>query len=422
MSGPSRLYATYLIETPYSLEHAAEMIATEQSTGTFVAVPGETEQVREKHRARIEQLEETGQNMIPSLPGSSAPRGVGNVIYHQGKVRVSFPLHNFGASVSNLLATVAGNLFELKELSGIRLLDLDFPEEFSTKYPGPQFGIEGTRRICNVYGRPVIGTIIKPSIGLSSDDLRLLVRELAHSGIDFVKDDELNANPPYFPLEDKVRIVMEEVNRAADKTGKKLMYAFNITGEIDEMIQHHDLVLEAGGNCVMVSINSVGWAAVSYLRKHSQVPIHGHRNQWGALTRAPMLGMEFSAYQKLCRLVGVDHLHTNGMNNKFYESNESVLKSVRDCLTPMFGGYTVMPVLSSGQWAGSAIPSYQEMKTTDVIHLAGGGIMAHPAGITAGVFSMKQGWEAALQGVSLAEYASTHQELKQAVDKFSNRA
>ncbi len=418
MMSSSKVYATYRVQTPISLEAAAEMIATEQSTGTFVHVPGETDELRALHRATVERVVQTGSATSPALAGSRGAKDETVTEYPEGEVTVSFPYHNMGASIPNLLAAVAGNLYELSQLSGIRLMDIEVPEEFFDRYKGPKFGISGTRRLAGVESGPIIGTIVKPSIGLSPDNLRALVRELAESGIDFVKDDELNANPPYFPFAEKVRIVMEEIHRAADKTGKQMMYAFNITGDIEEMLTHHDEVLKSGGTCVMVSIHSVGWAALAYLRERCELPIHGHRNQWGWMTRHPLLGMEFRAYQKLCRLAGVDHLHTNGMDNKFYESNESVAKSVRDCLTAFGPGYDVMPVLSSGQWAASAVKSYQTLGTVDVIHLAGGGIMAHPDGVTAGVESMRQGWEAALSGQALDEYAKTHQELTRAIAKF----
>jgi ribulose-bisphosphate carboxylase large chain len=353
------------------------------------------------------------------LPGSQLPnKSNGSISYRRGRVVLSFPLHNFGPSIPNLLATVAGNLYELREFSGLRLMDIELPNAFMEKYPGPQFGIEGTRKLANVYNRPFIGTIVKPSIGLAPDELRGVVRDLALAGIDFIKDDELNANPPYAPLKDRVKAVMEEIERAADKTGKKVMYAFNITDDIDQLERNHETVVKAGGNCVMVGINSIGLAGVAHVRKFSEVPIHGHRNQWGAMTRCPQLGMEFTAYQKLCRLAGVDHLHCNAIDSKFYESNESVVKSVKDCISPMFGGYTAMPVLSSGQWAGTAPISYASMETIDVMHLAGGGILGHPGGSEAGVKSMIQGWEAAVSGVSLTEYAETRIELKQAIEKF----
>ena len=414
-----RVLASYYIETPYPLEQAANIMAGEQSTGTFVAVPGETQELKERHAARVVRIEPLDEADRPSLPHALAPAG--RPVYRRANVTLSFPLHNFGPSLPNLLATIAGNLYELREFSGLRLTDLELPASFAAKYPGPRFGIAGTRKLAGVYDRPIIGTIVKPSIGLPLTEYRTLVRELAEAGLDFVKDDELCADPPYAPFAERVRVVMEEIERAADKTGKKMMYAFNITGDIDEMRRNHDLVVSSGGTCVMVGINNVGFAAVAHLRSYTELPIHGHRNQWGAMTRCPALGMSFTAYQKLCRLAGVDHLHTNGLNSKFAEPNEQVARSIRDCLTPFLGGYEVMPVLSSAQWAGTAIPSYEAAQSLDVIQVAGGGILAHPAGAAAGVRSMQQGWEAAVRGQSLEQYAAIHPELRQAIEAFGKR-
>ena len=412
-----RVLATYYIETPYPLEYAAEVMAGELSTGTFTKVPGETPELVEKHGARVVSVKHLEDVDTPTLEGAKPPKDHDGK-YHRGEVVLSFPLHNFGPSIPNLMSAVAGNLFELNQFSGLRLMDLELPEAFAKAYPGPKFGIEGTRKLTGVYDRPLIGTIIKPCIGLTVDELRVLVRNLAMSGIDFIKDDELNANPPYAPLEEKVKAVMEEIERAADKTGKKVMYAFNITGEIDELKRNHDIVKKYGGNCVMISINSVSFAGVAYLNKYSELPIHGHRNQWGMYTRCNLLGMSFTAYQKLARLAGCDHLHVNGLNGKFYESNESVITSTKACLKPMFGGYQTMPVLSNAQWAGSAVETFKEVPSVDFLHLAGGGILGHPDGVAAGVESMKQGWEAAVKGIELEEYAKTHPELRKAIEKF----
>ena len=123
---------------------------------------------------------------------------------------------------------------------------------------------------------------------------------------------------------------MRVINDHADKTGKKVMYAANLTGEIDEMLARHDLVLAEGGTCVMASMNSIGLPAMKMLRAHSQLPIHGHRNGWGLLGRSPAIGMSYIAFQKLWRLAGIDHTHVNGIDNKFCESNESVIASARE--------------------------------------------------------------------------------------------
>lgn len=412
------ILATYLIETPYPLEVAAEVIAGEQSSGTFLKVQHETEELTQDHRAKIISIKQLESVSSPSLPGSKGNKGQRVSQYNRGEVVLAFPYHNVGASIPNLLATVVGNLYELEEFSGLKLLDLELPIEFTEVYKGPRFGIEGTRKLANIFDRPLIGTIIKPNIGLKPDQLRQVVRDLALSGIDFIKDDEVNGNPPYFPLKERIQVVMEEIERAADQTGKKAMYAVNITDDIENLIPNHDLVVEAGGNCVMVSINSIGLSGVAYLAKHTEVPIHGHRNQWGMMNRSPMLGIEFTAWQKLCRLAGVDHLHVNGLDNKFFETDDSVIQSAKSCLTPIFGGYETMPVFSSKQWAGTAIPTFQNLKTTNLIHMAGGGIHGHPGGTIAGVKSMIQGWEAAMQGKELADYAETHPELKQAIETF----
>lgn len=417
-----RVLATYLIETPHALEHAAAVVAGEQSSGTFVSVPGETLELKERFGARVESIVETATVPSPSLPGAGGPTsGGGRPVYRRGVVTISFPLHNFGPSLPSLMSTVAGNLYELQELSGCRLLDLDLPPAFAARYPGPGFGIEGTRRLAQVVDRPLIGTIVKPSIGLSIAELRPLVRDLALAGLDFIKDDELNADPPYAPLAERVPAVMDEIERTADATGRKAMYAFNLTGDIDDMLRGHDLVVRHGGTCVMVNVNAVGIAAVAHLRRHSELPIHGHRANFGAMARAPLLGIGFAAYQKVCRLAGVDHLHVGGFGSKFYETDEEVGQSIRDCLTPLFGGYRVMPVISSAQWAGSAIDIYAATRTIDVVHLAGGGIIAHPGGTAAGVRSMQQGWEAALSGTPLDDYAATRPDLRAAIDKFGGR-
>lgn len=415
-----RVLATYLIETPHTLERAAAVLAGEQSSGTFVSVPGETNELKERFGAQVLRIEPLESVATPSLPGSKGPRTEGSAVYQRGRVEVSFPLHNFGPSIASLLSTVAGNLYELQELSGVRLLDLELPAAFAEHYPGPAFGIAGTRRLAQVEGRPLIGTIVKPSIGLSMEALGTLVRDLATAGLDFIKDDELQADPPYAPFAQRVEAVMSEIDRVADATGRKAMYAFNITGDIDHMLRSHDLVKRLGGTCVMININSVGFAALAHVRRHCELPIHGHRAQFGALARHPLLGIGYTAWQKVCRLAGVDHLHVGGFDSKFYETNDEVAQSMRDCLTPMFGDYRVMPAISSAQWAGSAVPVYAATKTTDVLHLAGGGIIAHPGGTAAGVLSMQQGWEAALAGVPLDDYARTRPELRAAIDKFGH--
>ncbi len=417
----THIIAKYLIETAHPLEQAASVMAGEQSAGTFVKVPGETPELRERHAARVEQIKPLESVSTPALPGSKPPKNTTTPRYQRAEVVLSFPFENIGASITTLLTTVSGNLYELGAFSGLRLLDIEVPEHFAERYPAPQFGIEGTRRLAGVTGRPLIGTIIKPSVGFSPVQTADVVRVLCEAGLDFIKDDELQTDSPHSPLAARVEAVMQVIDAHAQRTGKKVMYAFNITGDIDDMLRGHDVVVQHGGSCVMVNLIAVGLAAVAHLRRHSVLPIHGHRAGWGMFNRHPLLGMDYVAFQKFFRLAGVDHLHVNGLRNKFCEPDDSVIASAQACLKPLFDSerpYTVMPVFSSGQWAGQAPDTYQALGSIDLIYLAGGGIMAHPAGAGAGVRSLQQAWEAALGGVPLVDYAHDHVELRQSIEMF----
>ena len=179
-----RIHATYWLETGVDPQRAADVIAGEQSSGTFIALPNETPELKARAGARVERLEVLGHSDTPSLTGGAQAQR-----YAQCMLELSWPIENFGASLPNLMSTIAGNLFELRQVSGLRLKDLQLPASFAAAYPGPAFGIDGTRRLSGVTRGPLIGTIIKPSVGLSPNDTAELVGVLAEAGIDFIKDD-----------------------------------------------------------------------------------------------------------------------------------------------------------------------------------------------------------------------------------------
>ena len=171
----------------------------------------------------------------------------------------------------------------------------------------------------------------------------------------------------------------------------------------------------------MLSINSVGLAANKKIWDQKQLAIHGHRNGWGMMNRHPLLGIEFPAYQKLWRLAGVDQIQVNGIQNKFWESDDSVVRSIEACLKPMFGGFSVLPVVSSGQWGGQAPETYRRTKTVDLLYMAGGGIFAHHAGPAGGVRALQQAWEAAVDGLSIEQAAVKYPEFGKSVEKFGTK-
>jgi ribulose-bisphosphate carboxylase large chain len=142
----------------------------------------------------------------------------------------------------------------------------------------------------------------------------------------------------------------------------------------------------------------VGLVGMIELGRFSQLPIHAHRNGWGYLSRHPLLGWSYVAWQKLWRLAGADHMHVNGLQNKFCEDDDSVIASARACLTPLFPEKpcTVMPVFSSGQTTQQPAETYARLGSADLIYAAGGGIMGHPGGPGAGVQALREAWAEAI--------------------------
>ncbi|TXL68522.1 ribulose-bisphosphate carboxylase large subunit family protein [Zeimonas arvi] len=407
-----RIRASYWLETGDDPQRAADTIAGEQSSGTFVALAMETPALKARSGARVERLEVLERVREPSLPTPvRAPH------YTRCLLELSWPIENFGASLPMLMATVAGNLFELRAVTGLRILDLHLPPAFMAAYPGPAFGVAGTRRLAGVARGPLVGTIIKPSVGLDARQTAEQVAALVEGSIDFIKDDELQADGPHCPFEERVKRVMAVVNRAADRSGRKAMVAFNLTGDLDQMRRRHDIVLAAGGTCVMACLNAIGLVGLHELRRHAQLPIHAHRAGWGHLNRSPALGWDYAPWQKLWRLAGADHMHVNGLANKFSEPDDSVIAAARAVLAPLSpeAPMTAMPVFSSGQTGLQAAGTHAALGCADLIHTAGGGIFGHPLGVAAGVTAMREAWEAAMAGEPLAARAERSQALRAAL-------
>lgn len=412
-----RITATYYIETPFEPSKAAAVLAGEQSSGTFIDIPGETPSLKERFAARVEHIALLETVNEPAIPGANSPTGK----YHRAMVKISWSIENFGYNLPVIVSTLQGNLYEITQFTGLKLMDIIFPESFYAHYKGPQFGVQGCRKLTNVYDRPLIGTIIKPSVGLTVEDTATIVSTLVEAGIDFIKDDELLSSTANNHFEDRLEAVMRVINTYADKTGKKVMFAFNISGEMDEMLYRYDQIVRLGGTAAMVSINSVGLAGTKKIVDQGALAIHAHRNGWGMMNRHPLLGIDFNAYQKIWRLVGVDQLHVNGIDNKFWETDESVVHSIT-CLKENYYHYPhILPVVSSGQWGGQAFKTYEYTKTVDLLYMAGGGIMAHPSGPAAGVKALQQAWEGAVKGWDLNTTATAYAEFAASVQQFSKK-
>lgn len=417
MTQRAEIRVTYRIETAGSPEAMAAKIASDQSTGTFTDLPGETEALKARYAARVISVTALPPTPAPAFP---QPGALAGTVHHRADAVIGYPLEAVGTDLAALMTITVGGVYAARGLSGIRVMDIDLPPDWAC-HPGPQFGVAGSRRLMGVAAGPMIASIIQPSLGLSPEETAEVVKTLCAAGVDFIKDDEKLMSPAYSPLEARVAAIMPVIRDHEQRTGKRVMYAFGISSaDPDLMMRNHDCVVAAGGNAAVININSIGYGGMSFLRRRSALCLHAHRNGWDILTRHPALGMEFRAYQKIWRLLGVDQFQVNGIAAKYWEPDESFVKSFDDCLTPIFSkDDRALPVVCSGQWGGQAPETYARTgQRLDLMYLGGGGIHGHPGGAAAGVAAIRQAWAAAEAGIPLEDYAKDHPELAQSLQKF----
>jgi len=375
--------------------HAAGALAAESSIGTWQEVKTEKSYVK-KLAAKVFFLRKEGK-------------------YYITKIAYSIKLFEPG-NIPNLLSSVAGNIFSMKELDSLRLEDIIMPRNFVKSFEGPHYGIDGIRKVMHVKKRPLIGTIIKPKLGLKPEDHARVALEAWLGGCDLVKDDENLANQKFNEFEKRLRLTMKAKEKAERETGEKKAYVVNVTAETLEMLKRAEKAEEYGNEYCMIDIITCGFSALQSLRKNTKLIIHGHRAMHAALTRNKDQGISMKVIAKLARLAGVDQLHVGAVFGKMHEGKQEVRNNV-EALKEGIGLKPTMPIASGGL-SPLDVPHLVDFFGPDVIIQMGGGIHAHPQGTFAGARAARQAIEAVMRGEKLESYAKKHEELRQALDFF----
>ena len=373
-----------------SMKEAAGRVAAESSVGTWTELTTVKPYI-DKLAARVFNIE-------------------GNI------AKIAYPQELFEpGNMPNILSSIAGNVFGLRALENLRLIDIDFPSKLVKSFKGPKFGIEGIRRLLKVYDRPLVGTIIKPKLGLKTADHAKVAYEGWIGGCDIVKDDENLSSQSFNPFEERVAKTLEARDRAEKATGEKRVYMVNVTAETEQMLKRAELVLDHGGEYVMVDILTCGFAALQTLRNQGfKLVIHAHRAGHAAFTKNPKHGISMKVIAIVARMIGVDQLHVGTVVGKMFETKDEVRENCEALKTEMSGLKPVLPVASGGLHPG-LVPSLMELFGKDFVIQAGGGIHGHSGGTVAGAKAMRQAVDATLQGVPLKEYGRTHKELETAL-------
>jgi ribulose-bisphosphate carboxylase large chain len=395
----THVIVTFYLESPADFERSAEAVAAESSIGTWTVVEGLSKDLFSKYAARVFEVKKSDKK--------------------SGTIKVAYPLALFETdNIPQLLSDVAGNVFGMREIENLRVRDVELPEKYVTANKGPAFGLHGVREMLKVYDRPLLGTIIKPKVGLPTKDHVRIAYEAWVGGVDIVKDDENLTDQDFNPFYDRVTQTLEARRKAEEKTGERKLYCPNISARIGEMYARAKFVREMGGRAIMLDIVTVGFSGVQFIRDQQLgLIMHGHRAMHGAFTHSDRHGIAMLVIAKFARLAGIDQLHTGTVVGKMEGTQEEVSRIDEFLRGEWFGISPTIPIASGGLHPGH-IPTLVSLLGKDVIMNFGGGIHGHPDGVRAGAKAARQALEAVMNGRDLSEFASKHVELKKAIKKW----
>ncbi|MEM2121048.1 MAG: type III ribulose-bisphosphate carboxylase [Candidatus Woesearchaeota archaeon] len=396
-----------------SLEEAATHIAGESSIDTWTDIKTLSPKIAEKLKPQVFFIDK-----------------------ERNIIKIAYKTDLFETcSVAQLLSSIAGNIFSMKLVENLKLLDVKIPKKMISEFKGPKFGIENIRKLLKVKERPLIGTIVKPKTGLNPKQHAKVAYESWIGGCDIVKDDENLTNQKFNKFEERVKTTLKLRDKAEKETSEKKIYMPNITAPTtEEMLKRAKYVKKLGGEYVMIDIIPTGWTSLQSLREANEelkLVIHSHRCMHSALTRNPKHGISVLVITKLIRLIGMDQLHIGTVTGKMHGDKEEVLSIRDECVLKEVREnydnkvleqkwYSIKPVfpVASGGLQPTMIPKLYEIFGNDVIMQFGGGIHAHPLGTISGAMACRQALEAVLQGISLEEAAKTKKELREAINKW----
>lgn len=375
---------------------AAESVAGESSVGTWTEVKTSTARIRN--------------TLAPKVFWTDEKKGL---------AKVAYPSDLFEpGNAPQILSSIAGNIFSVKIIDGLRLEHFDLPKVIAQKFKGPAHGIPGIRKFFKQPKRPLCGTIVKPKLGLTAKEHAEVAYQCWTGGLDYVKDDENLTSQPFNKFEERVIRVLDMRDKAQEQTGEKKLAILNVTAPASEMMRRAQFVKDHGGELAMIDIITAGYGCLQELRNTGMI-LHGHRAMHAAFTRNPLHGVDFSAMAMLARFSGIDQLHVGSFNvGKMAEGGEGGdERSQKELERPLFGFKPAMTVCSGGLHPGM-VQQLVAKAGMDIVIQGGGGVHGHPRGSHYGAMAMRQAVEGTAKGIPLAKYAQSHKELQEAIKQW----
>ena len=394
----------YKVTTKLDIKKAARAIAAEQSTGTWTVVATRSDEIDRRLAGRVLSTRAIGKGEYLAI--------------------IEFPMADFDPNeggVPQILSVISGNLFGLEDLSAVRLESMHLPKGVVAAFPGPKFGADGIySKLRRRPGRPLLGTIVKPKIGLSPKATANYVYRVGIGGLTNSKDDETLTDQKFCPILERTRAIADAIDKVRSETGRRMMHAINVSTRPDRILELSDKVISAGATELMIDVLTCGFSAVQILAEDQSIslPLHIHRTMHGAITRNPHHGISMEIFSQLTRMCGGDALHVGTFGiGKMHGEEEEDLRSREKLTEDFYDRLDVLPVCSGGVHPG-LLPKILKVAGCKLQIQAGGGVSGHPDGLEAGARAMNQAVDAFLERRSLRSYAKDHKELRRALDKW----
>lgn len=355
---------TYFLESTKNLKEAAWDLAVGQSVGNpSVRSIWESEQLFQDHSIFILADEQELREK------------------KEGVVSFAFPLKNIdldGDGVSQMLCQMMGGQMDINHIVRCQLIDVSLPEQVENKhFQKPRFGISGAREWTNSWHKPLLGGIVKPKVANDVEVLKKIVGEMVEGGVNFIKEDEIMANPISCPLEVRVR----EISKLLE--GTNVIYCYCING--DDVITRAKKVYELGGQGVHVNF----WSGLGVYKKirelqHHPLFIHFQKSGDRVITNPRhAYHIKWDVICKLAGMMGADSIHA-GMLGGYMHQDDNFMDTLK-----VLRQYNVLPALSCGMHPG-LVDSITKQIGTDYMANVGGALHGHPMGTKAGAMAMRQ--------------------------------
>jgi ribulose-bisphosphate carboxylase large chain len=252
--GKNDLIACYTVNSSWPIKKAANAIAEESSIGTWTELTTMSKKIFKTLKPSVYEIKKS-------------------------QIKIAYPVELFEqGNMPQILSSIAGNIFGLSSIKSLRLEDIHFPKKLIKSFKGPYFGIEGIRKLLKVKKRPLIGTIVKPKLGLNEKQHAEVAYQAWIGGCDIVKDDENLSSMSFNKFNKRINLTLKLKWKAEKETGEKKIYMSNITSETFEMIKRAEYVAEKGGEYLMIDILTSGFSALQTIRNlNFKKVIHAHR-------------------------------------------------------------------------------------------------------------------------------------------------